>query len=381
VRILQLADHMGYRGTVPHGMTTYLLMVLPRVRAAGHEVAACFLREPHTSAQELERAGIPTHFLNARRYDPTIPLQVARVIADFKPDLVHATQVQAVAVARMLRGFGARYALLLHMHNLDVLSAPLRWLNGRLPQPDLALSVSKAAVGPAVSQFRLAPERVRVFYNAFDARRFAELAPEAPLRIRRELGLTEATPVVGRAARFYPDKANDRLVRAMPEILRRVPEAHAILAGDGSERAACEALARQLGVQDRTHFLGHRTDVAAITAACNVMTVTSPADTYPYTALESYAVSKPVIGYNDGGMPEMVEHGVTGFLAQPDDHAAFAGYIVQCLLDPALTARLGAAGREFVKRFSIEGHVSELLGIYEQVLAAHRSASLPGRAR
>lgn len=369
MRILHLADHMGYQVTVPHGMTTYLLMVLPQVRAAGNEVMTCFLREPHDSARDLQRQGIATHFVNARRYDPTIPLKVARVIRQFKPDVVHATQVQAVAVARLLLGLGGRYALMLHMHNLDVLPAPLRWVNHRLAQPSVALCVSKAAMGPAITQFGLSPKVVRVFYNAFDAERFAAVGAADGLEIRRELGIPADAPVVGRAARFFPDKANDRLVRAMPEILRVLPQAHAILAGDGTERPRCEALAVELGVAARTHFLGHRTDVARITAACDVMTVTSPADTYPYAALEAYAMGRLVIGYRAGGMPELVEHGVTGFLAEPDDHSAFARYITQCLSDQNLRARLGAGGREFVKRFSIEGHVRSLLDIYARVRA------------
>jgi glycosyltransferase involved in cell wall biosynthesis len=368
VRILHLADHMGYGDTVPHGMTTYLLIVLPRVRAAGHELMACFLRGPHNSGRELQRQGIPTRFLNTRRYDPTIPMRVARIIGEFKPDLVHATQVQAVAVARLLRGMRARYPLLLHMHNLDVLPAPLRWVNHHLPQPELALCVSKAAMGPAIEQFGLAPQVLRVFYNAFDGARFADNGTGG--RVREELGIAPAAPVVGRAARFCVDKANDRLVRAMPEVLRRVPDAHAILAGDGPERADCEALARGLGVAERTHFLGHRTDVARVVAACDVMTVTSPEDTYPYAALEAYALAKPVIGYRAGGMPELVEPHVTGLLAEPDDHLAFAEHIAHCLADRSLSVRLGAAGKEFVKRFTIDVHVRDLLDIYESTRAA-----------
>jgi len=370
---------MGYGGKVPHGMTTYLVIVLPLVRAAGHEVMACFLREPHDSARDLERQGVATRFINARRYDPTIPFKVAQVIREFKPDLVHATQVQAVAVARLLRGFGFRYSLLLHMHNLDVLPAPLRWANHCLPQPEQALCVSKAAMGPAITEFGLATRVVRVFYNAFDAARFGAIGPEEGLQVRAELGIPAQAPVVGRAARFCLDKANDRLVRVMPEILRRVPDAHAILAGDGEERPGCEALARELGVAERTHFMGHRTDVARIVDACDVMTVTSPADTYPYAALEAYALGKPVIGYRAGGMPELVQHDVTGFLAEPDDHLAFARFIAQCLVDRPLRERLGAGGREFVRRFTIEGHVRELLDIYDRTLIAGRSGRAAAR--
>jgi glycosyltransferase involved in cell wall biosynthesis len=373
MRVLHLADHAGYGGNVPHGMTTYLLMVLPQVRAAGHEVMACFLREPNSSTAVLEKHGVATHYVNARRYDPTLPFKVARVIADFKPDVVHATQVQAVFIARLLRACGAKYSLVLHMHNLDVLPAPLRWANHRLPQPEFALCVSKAAAGPAETQFGLAPRVLQVFYNAFDASRFAAIGPTEGAQVRIELGIPADAPVVGRAARFFPDKANDRLVSAMPEILRQLPDAVAILAGDGTERERCEAIARDLGVSHRTHFLGHRTDMARVTTACDVMTVTSPADTYPYATLEAYAVGKPVIGYRGGGMPEMVEDDKTGYLAEPENHLQFAQLIVRCLADEVLRKRLAQGAREFVSRFTIEKHVHDLLAIYK------RSLELRGR--
>jgi glycosyltransferase involved in cell wall biosynthesis len=372
MRILHLADHMGYGGTVPHGMTTYLLTVLPRVRAAGHEVMACFLREPHASGRELERLGVATRFINARRYDPTIPLKVARVIGEFRPDLVHATQVQAVAVARLLRGLGGKSALVLHMHNIDALPAPLRWLNHWLPQPERALCVSQAVMQPTMAQYGLVPGVLQVLYNAFDSTRFAAIGPAEGAQVREELGIPAQAPVVGRAARFFADKANDRLVRAMPEILRRVPEAHAILAGDGVERPNCETLARELNVAHRTHFLGHRTDVARVTAACDVMTVTSPAEPFGYTVLESYALGKPVIGYRGGGLVEIVESNVTGFLVEPDDHQAFAAHIARCLIDRALRERLGASARDFVQRFSIDGHVRELLDVYDRARSTRR---------
>ncbi len=374
MRVLHLADHMGYGGTVPHGMTTYLLAVLPGVRAAGNEVKAVFLREPHTSARDLEKEGVSTGFVDAKRFDPTIPMKVASIIKEFKPDLVHATQVQAVLVARLLRGMGAKYSLVLHMHNLDVLSAPLRFVNHRLPQPEFALCVSKAAMGPAISQFGLKPEVCQVFYNAFDASRFADIGPAEAAQVRVELGIPADAPVVGRAARFFRDKANDRLVRAMPEILKAVPAAHAILAGDGEERPMCEALAAELGVTHRTHFLGHRTDMARVTSACDVLTITSPADTFPYATLEAYAVGKPVIGYRAGGMPEMVQDGVTGYLAEPDDHQGFAQHIARCLADPALCAQLALGARNFVSQFTIDKHVADLLGVYQRALTKNAAA-------
>jgi glycosyltransferase involved in cell wall biosynthesis len=364
MRILHLADHMGYGGTIPHGMTTYLLTVLPRLRAAGHDVLACFLREPHVSATELERQGVKTHFLNASRLDPRIPWRVARIVHDFRPDVLHATQIQATAVARLLHLRHRPYALVLHMHNLDVFPTPLRWVSRLLPQASSVLCVSKAAMHNAEIEYGLDPTRMRVFHNAFDTERFFGAAGHESPDLRQELGLDPKTPIIGRVARFHPDKGNDRLIRAMPEIVRAVPGVVAVFAGEGPERPACEQLAADLGVADAVRFLGHREDVARLVQSFDVMAITSPAEPFGYVALESFAAGKPVVGYSAGGLPEVVTHDIDGLLARADDHREFATLLIRVLRDQALHERLAEGARQALLRFSLGKHVDELLWIY-----------------
>jgi glycosyltransferase involved in cell wall biosynthesis len=366
MRILHLADHMGYVGRIPHGMTTYLLLVLPRVRAAGHHVTAAFLREPHDSSTILEREGVTTRFLATRRWDPTIPLEVARLIRSAAPDIVHATQVQAVLVARLLKAMGMRSRLIVHMHNLDVLPSPLRMVSARLPQPETALCVSKPVTVTATEQYGIDPSRLRIFPNAFDLQGFLSSWDQTGAGLRTELGLSASIPLIGRVARFHPDKGNDRLVRAMPRILASVPDAFAVLAGDGPEREKCEALARDLGVATQMRFLGHRSDVARIVAACDIMTITSPAEPFGFVALEAFALGKPIVGFRSGGLPEVVTDGVDGLLAARDDEQQFSELLVSALLDTSLRARLAKSAAESIGRFSIDHHIDELLAIYEQ---------------
>ena len=366
---------MGYGGTVPHGLTKYLLMVLPRLVASGHRVTAVFLREEHASGAALVAAGVRTVFLDAGRYDPMLVPRLSRLVRRLQPDVVHATQVQSILLARLLAALGLRAPLVAHLHGLDRIPQPLRWVSRNLPQPHVALCVSRAAMGPGHSQLGIAQDRMRVFHNAFDATAFAAGASVAGrMAVRASADIPPDVPVVGLVGRFFPIKANDRLVRAMPEILRRIPEAYAVFAGDGELRPLCERLADDLGVRTRVRFLGHRDDVAQVTFACDVLVNTSPEDNFPYTALEAYAVGRPVVGFRAGGMPEMVREGETGFLAEPGDESGFARLIADCLADPSLREKLGSAGREFVRRFDIDRHVGDLVGIYTQITARGEAA-------
>jgi glycosyltransferase involved in cell wall biosynthesis len=355
---------MGYAGGVPHGMTTYLLLMLPRVRAAGHQVAAAFLRSTHSAATQLEQRGIATQFMDCGRWNPVALAKVARLVRSYRPDVVHATQVKAVAVARALRALDRRFRLIVHMHNLDKTPGPLRWINRRLPQPDTALCVSRPTQITAQREYGIHPSRLHLLLNAFDASAFLASNDTSIPGLRAELGLSPSAPLIGRVARFHPDKGNDRLVRAMPQILAAAPEAVAVFAGDGPDRASCERLARQLGVADQLHFLGQRVDVARIVAACDVMTITSPAEPFGFVALEAFALGKPVVGFRAGGLPEVVTDGVDGLLAAADDEVEFAQLVTRVLLQPELRASLGAAAWQSVRRFDIGAHTDALLAIY-----------------
>jgi L-malate glycosyltransferase len=143
-----------------------------------------------------------------------------------------------------------------------------------------------------------------------------------------------------------------------------VPGAVAVFAGDGPERSRCESLARELGVSEQVRFLGHRDDIARIVAACDVMTVSSPAEPFGFVALEAFAMRKPVVGFASGGLPEVVTHGIDGLLAARDDEAEFAQLVAKVLLDSGLRAQLAAGAGRSIERFSIPRHIEALLAVY-----------------
>jgi len=115
--VMILADHLGYAGGVPHGVTTYLLNVLPQLAACGLELTVCFLREPHPAARELPARGIHPVFLGARKWDPTVVWRVAALARRNGVRLLHATGVKGTLVGRIAaRLVGAR--ALLHVRFL-----------------------------------------------------------------------------------------------------------------------------------------------------------------------------------------------------------------------------------------------------------------------
>jgi glycosyltransferase involved in cell wall biosynthesis len=162
-----------------------------------------------------------------------------------------------------------------------------------------------------------------------------DLAGDAPARLdgpRRLLAM----------GRLHPNKDFPTLLRA----LARLPaEAHLSLAGEGPERAALEALARDLGVAPRVTFLGWRRDIGALLAGAEMLVVPSRAEPLGNVVLEGFSAARPVVATAADGPREVIEDGRSGLLVPIGDDAALAAAIAGLLADAPRAAALAAAGR------------------------------------
>ena len=142
--------------------------------------------------------------------------------------------------------------------------------------------------------------------------------------------------------RLHRNKGFDLLIRALP----RLPGAHAVIAGEGPERAALESLARQEGVADRLHLLGWRNDQGALLAACDVLVCPSRWEPLGNVVIEAFSAGRPVVAAAAAGPTELIDPGRTGLLAALEDPAALADAITRgAATIPAAPPRLAAAGR------------------------------------
>jgi len=168
----------------------------------------------------------------------------------------------------------------------------------------------------------------------------------------------------------HPVKGQSDLLVAMREVLREAPDARVAFVGDGVRRPLLERLARQLGIADRTHFLGFRRDGAAILARSTLSVSASHAEGISNAILEAMALRLPMVATAVGGSPELVRDGVSGFLVPPRSPAGLARRIVALLGEAALARRMGEAGRAVVEReFGVGQMRRRYEAVYEAVVA------------
>ena len=181
------------------------------------------------------------------------------------------------------------------------------------------------------------------------------------------LPVPPGAPTVLALGRLHRNKAFDILIHA----LMLLPGVHAVIAGEGPERAALTSLAHDLGVQDRLHLLGWRTDQAALLARCDLLACPSRHEPLGNVVIEAFSAGRPVVAADAAGPVELITPNREGFLVPREDPGALAAAIVSVLARPMLAARLGKAGRA---RYEAEHAEAPVLAQWRTALGAMERA-------
>lgn len=235
------------------------------------------------------------------------------------------------------------------------------------PLTDGVITTGEFIRAQLVRELGLRPDKIHSVPTGIDTARFTGQGGEA---LRRELGIADGAPVIGMAAALRSWKGHRYVLEAMPEILREFPDAKLVLAGEGPVRPYIDQWKEELGIAGSVIMLGHRDDIEAVIAAFDVSVMASYAsEGIPQFALQSMASGRPVVGTDVGGIPEVVQDGVTGMVVPPKDPAALASAVKRLLADRALMARMGEAGRALVlERHTTDRMLDDIEAVYGKVL-------------
>jgi glycosyltransferase involved in cell wall biosynthesis len=294
---------------------------------------------------ELARAGLKVHHLGKRPgFDSRMYPRLARVMREFRPDVVHTHSyvlryVWPVASAKVVHT----------VHNLA--DREVDRAGRALHRWSMRRGARFVAISNEVARsFREVYGRqpAAVIFNGVDL-------PPGRREWRREQGFADDDVLIASVARLEPQKNPLALLDALPAD----PRCHLLLAGDGSLRDEVE---RRAG--DRVHLLGVRGDVADVLAGSDIFALASDYEGLPVAVIEAMAAGLPVVATGVGGVPELVADGVTGLLVRPRDRQALRVALTALVRDPERRRKMGERGRERSRLFGASKMVDEYARLF-----------------
>jgi len=307
---------------------------------------------------------------------------VVDTIRKGKYDIVHSHGSKANMVSVFAR-MRTKFISLTTVHSdyrLDYLhSLPKRLTFGTINALALRLINNYVAVSSNFKKMLIKRhfESFKIFtvYNGVDFNTKFKPMTRAELAKKYNININEDDIVAGILARLHPVKGLDTLIKAANEVVKKNKSVKFLICGEGDERKALEHQIANLGLTDNVFLLGHVDEPLRVLSNFDINLLTSLSESFPYAILEGTILKKPTISSNVGGISDLIEDGVNGFLFQPGDYLALAERLNKLISDKALRQTMGEKIYEKAKaNFSLESMCKTQLGIYEKIIKNSQKA-------
>lgn len=356
------------------GQEVMVVELATRQRARGHKVIAVTFEQgaPGPLQADFERAGVETLHIPrlGPRFDITLPFRLGLAFRRRSVDIVHVHNPSPL-VYGATAGRVAGCPVIATRHGSNEHYGPPMWLRRQAARRVNSYVAVSTEIAQNTRTQRLAVEpKLTIIENGIDLSGYRP-RPEWRRAVRAEFGLSETTRVIGIVCRLVELKNVALLLRScLPHL---GPETQLFIVGDGPERSTLEALAAQHPHGRSARFLGQRTDVARLLNGFDLFALSSRTEGHPLAVIEAMATCLPVLATKVGGIPDMVEDDVTGFLAE-NQESAFAARTLEALNRSAEWAHMGQSGRAAASaRFSSETMTDRYLELYEKALRVSRA--------
>jgi glycosyltransferase involved in cell wall biosynthesis len=356
--------HIDTAKTWRGGQNQVLLTVLG-LRALGHRAmliahAAGELRQRAKEGLELIPLAPKTEM------DLSAAWRLSRLIKQLRPDVLHAHDPHGVAMAALALSMSTQLDKppLVAARRVDFHikgNALSRW---KYRQVDCFICASEAIRKMLVADGVPASRAVTI-HEGID---LAHVAAAPAANLHAELWLPHHAPIVGNIAALVPHKGQRHLIEAAAIVLKRVPDARFVIAGEGELRQSLERQIKDHHLEKHVFLTGFRPDVLSVLKAFDLFVMSSVTEGLGTSLLDAMACGKPIVATTAGGMPEVVKDGMTGILVPPRNHEAMADAIVRLLTNDQLRHEMGAAGQARARvYFSAERMVQDTYDLYRRV--------------
>jgi glycosyltransferase involved in cell wall biosynthesis len=350
-------------------------------------VVCTYSDERSVLTTQLESAGIPVHTLPARDgLDLGALSRTARLVRTINPDLVHCYNPRPIlygGIAARVRGVGATvgslsaFACQVPDRQYDFLPQPLATKSkrnvyrNRIAAGTMQYLVTVSpSLGKRFCEYNHVPlAKLRVVPYGADVSAIESVTPDAARAMRTEIGAAPEDVIVGSVGRLVEQKDYPTQLRAFAKAVERAPRLRMVLAGDGPLEASIRTMIQELGIQDRVTLIGHCSRVPVLLRALDVFVMASKFEPYGVALLEAKAAGLPVVATRVNEIPEIIEDGRSGLLAEAGAPEEMAKLLVRLAEDRGLRERLGSQALvDARERHGITAAVRAYQDVYEAAL-------------
>lgn len=308
---------------------------------------------------------------------PMYPLALTSKIVEVAKyndlDVIHAHYAiphaaSAVMAKHILAASGKNIKIITTLHGTDITLVGLEpmflpVMRYSIEQSDGVSAVSRFLREKTISQYGVRKE-INVIYNFVDTEKYRRVDVS---KWRSHIA-KDNEKVLIHVSNFRALKRIPDVIRIFHEVQKQVPS-KLVLVGDGPDRSECERLVRELQIVDHVHFLGKQQGIVEILSSADLMLMPSQSESFGLSALEAMCCEVPVISSSVGGLPELVVHGETGFVAEMGDISRMAKYALDLLTNDKKHALFAKASRDrAVEHFDSRKIIPEYEALYESVM-------------
>ncbi|HQU42938.1 MAG: glycosyl transferase family 1 [Planctomycetia bacterium 21-64-5] len=350
------------------GAEKQLMLLATRLPRGEFDPHVCALTRSGPYEHDLQAAGVPLTIIGkSSKVDPAAFWRLKRQVASLRPDLVHTwlfaanSYGRAAALATGVRRIVASERCVDPWKVWHELAID-RWLARRTDR----IVVNSSGIREFYRRHGIAGEKFVVIPNGIEAPPPSDVTR---CELLAELGLPAQARLVGTVGRLWPQKRIKDLIWAADLLKVIRDDVYLLILGDGPHRPRLEQYQRQVRIEDKVRFLGHRSDVLRLMPHFDVLWLGSEYEGLPNAIMEAMIAGVPVVATDIPGNRDLVVPGETGYLVPIGDRAAFARHTQRVLEDAELAGRLGAAGRQrMLSEFSVEKMVERHAALYRDLL-------------
>lgn len=369
LKVLHLASGTDYGGA-----KTHIFTLLSELQKHIQVTLGCFSSGPFL--EEARAHGFDVYpFRQINRYDLFALGRLRTLVRERGYDVIHShgprSNLMAVLERRRL---GRPLVTTVHSDwREDFADNPLRnavftrlngWALRHFDRYLVGLGVEDSVRALGVPEVLIRPLR-----NGLDFDHRPPVPPREKVLSTLGLDVPGGAVIVGIVARLHPVKSHEVFLAGAADVARRHPSTRFVVAGDGRIRGDLERLAGKLGLTGKIAFLGHVSSPDSLLSVLDVNCLTSFSETLPYALLEGARWGLATVSSRVGGIPELIIDGVTGYLFEPGDVAAFTARLEELVADPVRRKELGRNLFEHGRRrFTPAAMASTCLDVYRELV-------------